>query len=184
MAETLRARLQTEDAAAIIGEAGVTGSCRTCTEAVDMFVSLYGAQAGNLALAVMSVGGVYIGGGIVTKMLPKMTAGGFMQILYGQRPLWPAPAGYAGSHHPESQGGPGRRGPHGPSARGVSGAQPPAQGKRGRHPLGANNSCRVRPAHQPGAGSSCGTIFVPGACAPRTSRGLDYALTVPVLVVS
>ena len=79
VAETLRARLQTEDAAAVIGEAGVTGSCRTCTEAVDMFVSLYGAQAGNLALTVMSVGGVYIGGGIVTKLLPKMTAGGFMQ---------------------------------------------------------------------------------------------------------
>ena len=79
VAETLRARLQTEDAAAVIGEAGVTGSCRTCAEAVDMFVSLYGAQAGNLALTVMSVGGVYIGGGIVTRLLPKMTSGGFMQ---------------------------------------------------------------------------------------------------------
>ena len=79
VAETLRARLHTEDAAAVIGEAGVTGSCRTCMEAVDLFVSLYGAQAGNLALTVMSVGGVYIGGGIVTKLLPKMTAGGFMR---------------------------------------------------------------------------------------------------------
>ncbi len=79
VAESLRARLQTEDAAAVIGEAGVTGSCRTCAEAVDMFVSLYGAQAGNLALTVMSVGGVYIGGGIVTRLLPKMTSGGFMQ---------------------------------------------------------------------------------------------------------
>ena len=81
VAEALRARLQTEDAAAVIGEAGVAGSCRTCTEAVDMFVSLYGAQAGNLALTVMSVGGVYIGGGIVPKLLPKMTVGGFMQSL-------------------------------------------------------------------------------------------------------
>ena len=79
VAEALRARLQTEDAAAVIGEAGVTGSCRTCAEAVDLFVSLYGAQAGNLALTVMSVGGVYIGGGIVTKLLPKMTTGGFMR---------------------------------------------------------------------------------------------------------
>ena len=42
-------------------------------------MSLYGAQAGNLALTVMSVGGVYVGGGIVTKLLPKMTAGGFMR---------------------------------------------------------------------------------------------------------
>ncbi len=77
--EVLQVRLQTEDAAAVIGEAGVTGSCRTCEEAVDLFISLYGAQAGNLALTVMSVGGVYIGGGIVTKLLPKMTDGGFMR---------------------------------------------------------------------------------------------------------
>ena len=79
VAETLRARLQTEDAAAVIGEAGVAGTCQTCVEAVEMFVSLYGAQAGNLALTVMSIGGVYIGGGIVTKLLPKMTAGLFMR---------------------------------------------------------------------------------------------------------
>ncbi len=81
VAKTLRARLQIEDAAAVIGEAGVAGSCQTCAEAVDLFISLYGAQAGNLALTVMSVGGVYIGGGIVTKLLPKMTAGGFMRSL-------------------------------------------------------------------------------------------------------
>ncbi len=79
VAETLRARIQTEDAAAIIGEAGIAGTCQTCVEAVEMFVSLYGAQAGNLALTVMSIGGVYIGGGIVTKLLPTMTAGLFMQ---------------------------------------------------------------------------------------------------------
>jgi glucokinase len=77
----IRARMQAEDPAAVIGEAGVSGTCGVCTEAVDMFVSLYGAQAGNLALTVMSVGGVYIGGGIVTKMLSKMTSGLFMDAF-------------------------------------------------------------------------------------------------------
>ena len=77
----IRSRMQAEDPAAVIGEAGVSGTCGLCTEAVDMFVSLYGAQAGNLALTVMSVGGVYIGGGIVTKMLSKMTSGLFMDAF-------------------------------------------------------------------------------------------------------
>ena len=77
----IRMRMQAEDPAAVIGEAGVSGTCDVCTEAVDIFVSLYGAQASNLALTVMSVGGVYIGGGIVTKMMPKMISGLFMDAF-------------------------------------------------------------------------------------------------------
>jgi glucokinase len=61
-----------------VGQAGVAGLCATCVEAVDIFLSLYGAQAGNLALTVMGIGGVYVGGGIVTKLLPKITTGAFM----------------------------------------------------------------------------------------------------------
>ena len=61
-----------EDKAAVIGRAGVEGSCRACEEAVEMFIRAYGAQAGNLALTVMATGGVFIGGGIVTKLLPKI----------------------------------------------------------------------------------------------------------------
>ena len=37
-----------------------------------MFVRMYGAQAGNLALTVMATGGVWVGGGIVGKLLPKV----------------------------------------------------------------------------------------------------------------
>jgi glucokinase len=43
-----------------------------------LFVHLYGAEAGNLALKVMATGGVYIGGGIGPKILPYLQDGGFM----------------------------------------------------------------------------------------------------------
>ncbi len=77
-------RLESEDPGAVIGQAGVEGSSCICMEAVDVFVSLYGAQAGNLALTLMAVGSVYVGGGIVTKLLPKMQDGVFMKAFTGK----------------------------------------------------------------------------------------------------
>ncbi len=67
-----------EDPNTIISAEGVAGTCPVCEEALDRFVSLYGAQAGNLALTIMATGGVWIGGGIVTKILPKMQNGPFL----------------------------------------------------------------------------------------------------------
>jgi glucokinase len=83
VAPAVRARLERADAdpSAVVGEAGVAGTCPTCVEAVEFFVAVYGAQAGNLALTVMATGGVYVGGGIVTKMLPRMTTGAFMRAF-------------------------------------------------------------------------------------------------------
>jgi len=74
-------RLASEDPGAVVGEAGVRGACPTCEAAVDLFVSLYGAQASNLALTTMALGGVYVGGGIVTKLLPKVESGLFMEAF-------------------------------------------------------------------------------------------------------
>ena len=74
-------RMQTEDPAAVIGQAGVSAECPTCEAAVEIFLSIYGAQAGNLALTVMSLGGVYVGGGIITKLLPKVGRGAFMRAF-------------------------------------------------------------------------------------------------------
>lgn len=71
-------RLRTEDPATVIGESGVSSVCRTCAEAVDLFLSIYGAQAGNLALTVMALGGVYVGGGIIAKLLPRLSASRFL----------------------------------------------------------------------------------------------------------
>lgn len=79
VASSVRERLGTEDPAAVVGQAGVAGLCATCTEAVDLFLNLYGAQAGNLALTVMGTGGVYVGGGIITKLLPRIPTSAFMR---------------------------------------------------------------------------------------------------------
>ncbi|MBI3249455.1 MAG: glucokinase [Deltaproteobacteria bacterium] len=78
IAPFVRERVESEDPAEVIGEAGVQGWCPTCTEAVDLLLGIYGAQAGNLALTVMALGGVYIGGGIITKLLPRLSASHFL----------------------------------------------------------------------------------------------------------
>jgi len=92
-----RRRFEHEDPAAVIGQLGVSGACGTAVAAVERFASIYGAQAGNLALTVMATGGVYIGGGIVNKLLPAMTSGGFVKAfkakgryerLMAEIPVW------------------------------------------------------------------------------------------------
>ncbi len=50
-------------------------------KALDLFVSMYGARAGNLAMTLMATGGVYIGGGIAPKNLEKLKDGTFMKAF-------------------------------------------------------------------------------------------------------
>ena len=50
-------------------------------QAVDLFTSIYGAEAGNLALKVLALGGVYVAGGIAVKILDKMKDGKFFQAF-------------------------------------------------------------------------------------------------------
>lgn len=52
-----------------------------CAEALDLFVSIYGAEAGNLALKVMAQGGVYLGGGIAPRIITKLKEPGFMNAF-------------------------------------------------------------------------------------------------------
>ena len=47
-------------------------------QALDLFVHFYGVEAGNQALKLMATGGVYIGGGIAPKILPRLQGAGFM----------------------------------------------------------------------------------------------------------
>lgn len=55
-----------------ISARALTKSCPLCTEALDIFVRILGAEAGNLALKFMALGGVYIGGGIPPKIKTKL----------------------------------------------------------------------------------------------------------------
>ena len=72
------------DPAAAISRAGMDGKCSLCEQALDLFVSIYGAEAGNLALKLMATGGVYLGGGIAPKMLAKLSGPLFMQAFAGK----------------------------------------------------------------------------------------------------
>ncbi|HEV2275689.1 MAG TPA: glucokinase [Acidobacteriaceae bacterium] len=77
----LKERMQHEDPNAVIGELGEAGTSELCVKALDMFVSAYGAEAGNLTLKILAVGGLYLGGGIVPRILNKMKDGAFMRAF-------------------------------------------------------------------------------------------------------
>jgi glucokinase len=68
----LEEELRRDDPAAAISRAALAGTSELCMRALDIFVSCYGAEAGNLALKLMAVGGVYVAGGIAPKILPKL----------------------------------------------------------------------------------------------------------------
>jgi glucokinase len=69
------------DAARAITEAAIEHKDPLCVKALDRFVSIFGAVAGNLALTGMTTGGVYLGGGIPPKMLPKLKEDIFMEAF-------------------------------------------------------------------------------------------------------
>jgi glucokinase len=77
----LKDRMRKEDPNAVIGELGESGASELCVEALNIFVSAYGAEAGNLALKILAVGGMYVGGGIAPKLLKKMQDGTFMKAF-------------------------------------------------------------------------------------------------------
>ena len=77
----LAAELQQGDPAVAISRAAIEGASPLCAQALDLFVTIYGAEAGNLALKVMASGGVYIGGGIAPKMLGRLTDGAFLEAF-------------------------------------------------------------------------------------------------------
>ena len=73
-------------AAAQISEMGAP-ACANCADAVRIFVSAYGAEAGNLALRAVATAGVYVGGGIAPKMLPALSDGAFLRAFADKSPM-------------------------------------------------------------------------------------------------
>ena len=85
-----RALETAEDPAAVISEAGQDGRSELCRRALEVFVGIYGAEAGNLALKGLSLSGLYVGGGIAPKILPALRDGRFIEAFCAKgryRPL-------------------------------------------------------------------------------------------------
>lgn len=67
--------------AAVISQAALAKSSQLCDDAVELFVTLYGAEAGNLALKLMATGGVYIGGGIAPHLIERLKMKTFLDAF-------------------------------------------------------------------------------------------------------
>lgn len=77
------------DATAAVSEAALAGRDEVAVRALEHWVSLYGAEAGNLALKVMATAGVFLGGGIAPKVLSKLLDGTFRDAFCDKGRLAP-----------------------------------------------------------------------------------------------
>jgi glucokinase len=85
----LATRLAEEDPAAVVAEVGLARDDAVCAATLDMFVSVYGAEAGNLALKVLAVGGVFVAGGIAPRMQARLAEGAFVAAFRDKGRLSP-----------------------------------------------------------------------------------------------
>ncbi len=70
--------LREEDPPAVISRVALEGRSELCMQALDLFVSLYAAEAGNLALRFLATGGLFVGGGIAPRIIEKLKGPSFM----------------------------------------------------------------------------------------------------------
>jgi glucokinase len=75
----LSAQIAAGDASAAVSQAAIDGRDPVCVHALTVFCDIYGSEAANLALKVLALGGVYLGGGIAPKILPMLTGGAFVR---------------------------------------------------------------------------------------------------------
>ncbi len=76
--EWLRSRMESGDPSAVVAEAALEHRDPRSVQALEIFVSVYGAEAGNLALKALAVGGVFVAGGIAPKIRAKLEDGAFI----------------------------------------------------------------------------------------------------------
>ena len=85
----LAEQMRVGDPAAAIALAAKSGNSPLCAQALDLFMALYGSEAGNLALKIMATGGLYIGGGIAPKDLEKLKDGTFIKHFVAKGRMQP-----------------------------------------------------------------------------------------------
>ncbi len=83
------AAMRSGDQSAAITRAALAGECPLCEQTLDLFVSLYGAEAGNVALRALATGGIYLGGGIAPKIIERLKGPGFMLAFTAKGRLSP-----------------------------------------------------------------------------------------------
>jgi glucokinase len=69
------------DPAPGITQRGLSGECPVCEATLDLWVEIYGSEAGNLAVRAVARGGIFVTGGVALKLLPKMTDGRFLAAV-------------------------------------------------------------------------------------------------------
>ena len=79
--QDLLSALDSGDAPAAITRAALDGSCPLCGQTLDLFIAVYGAEAGNAALRFLATGGVYLGGGIAPRIVERLKQAGFMSAF-------------------------------------------------------------------------------------------------------
>lgn len=77
------------DTAAAVAQAAADARCPVCRETMDLFLRLYGREAGNTALKQMAFGGVFLAGGIALKNLSAMRNGEFLKGFFDKGRMEP-----------------------------------------------------------------------------------------------
>jgi glucokinase len=87
--QLLRDEIAAGNAGAAISKAAVSGQSPLAEQALDLWVSIYGAEAGNMALKVLATGGIFLAGGIAPKILSKLSGPLFMEAFISKGRLQP-----------------------------------------------------------------------------------------------
>jgi glucokinase len=74
-------------APSLVSKSALERRCPDCVRALEIFVSVYGAEAGNLALRSVATAGVFIGGGVAPKILPALQGGRFIEAFLAKAPM-------------------------------------------------------------------------------------------------
>jgi glucokinase len=80
--DALAEAMRVGDPAAAISRAALDETSELAVRALDLFVALYGAEAGNLALKMKATRGIWLGGGIAPKILPRLKRPGFLEAFH------------------------------------------------------------------------------------------------------
>ncbi len=80
----LSEQMRTTDPPAVITKSALAGDSEICVRAMTIFLSIFGAEAGNLALKVVATGGVFLGGGMPPRIVSKLREPGFLQAFHAK----------------------------------------------------------------------------------------------------